>query len=88
MKSDTTPLEAVSLITKVNIWSTAATTTSLSSHLAIEALGNKGWGWHGLLPYFKKVFVHLTKTICLSDDVIDISAKTIHGWKNMQSPKI
>lgn len=28
---------------------------------AWEALGNPGWGWDGMLPYFKKVSQHHTR---------------------------
>jgi hypothetical protein len=27
---------------------------SVTDYNAWEALGNQGWGWDGLLPYFKK----------------------------------
>lgn len=30
---------------------------SAADYDAWEQLGNKGWGWEGLLPYFKKVCV-------------------------------
>ena len=34
-----------------------------------EALGNPGWGWDGLLPYFKKVLhAHSAASTCHTKD--------------------
>ena len=33
---------------------------TVADYDAWEALGNTGWGWKGLLPYFKKVSIVLT----------------------------
>lgn len=39
---------------------------SAADYDAWEALGNPGWGWEGLLPYFKKVSAQLFRRNCLS----------------------
>ena len=49
---------------------------SVADYNRWETLGNKGWGWDGLLPFFKKVDLH---SILLSLFFLNRIALT--GWR-------